>query len=228
VLARLFAHDASASATRRWAWEVARSLVPSDGGAGAWNQALMELGATVCTPREPRCGACPLSSACAARARGLVAALPRAKPRSEPVEVELAIAVAARGGALLMEQRPPRGRMASMWQFPTAEVAPDGRAASGLFPRELPRAGGRPLASEGEPLGEIRHTITRHRIRARVFAAAIPRGEVAPPLAWVSRQRAGRLALTGMTRKILRSGMLDTGPASRRSSPSLLAPMSRR
>src|SRR5262249_6632238 len=78
VLARLLAWraDLNAPATRARLWEAAGRLVPPQGGAGAFNQAMMELGATVCTPRAPSCLLCPLSADCRARAEGLQDAVP--------------------------------------------------------------------------------------------------------------------------------------------------------
>lgn len=200
VLARLFAHDASYDDTLRWAWDVARELVPPSGGAGAWNQALMELGATVCTPREPLCLLCPVRELCEARKQGRERELPRAKKRNASVAVELETLVVARASSLLLEQRPASGRMASMWQFPTRE-----RGSLGLFPSAF---AGRVRRTSDRALGEIAHTITHHRIRVFVHAGELVQ-RADPPLCWIERDRLGELALTGMARKILRAKLAD-------------------
>jgi A/G-specific adenine glycosylase len=209
VLSRWFAHDDDYEKAQRWAWTIARELVPREGGAGAWNQALMELGATVCTPREPRCSLCPVHELCEARKRGLERELPRAKKRNASVAVELEALVIARGSALLLEQRPSGGRMAGLWQVPTIQISPTierGDELKGLFPSAYPRG----LHRESDrALGEIAHTITHHRIRVLVHSGAAPRGELDTPLAWIERSKLADLALTGMARKILRAGLAD-------------------
>jgi len=210
VLSRWFAHDDEYEAASKWAWDVARELVPRDGGAGAWNQALMELGATVCLPREPMCSLCPVAALCEARKRGLQSELPRAKKRPRSVEVELETLVITRGDSVLLEQRPATGRMAGMWQFPTREIAAANGELAGLFESRFP---GRPVlqraSSTDAALGQIRHTITRHRIRVKIHAGRAPRAAILAPLAWIEREQLGALALTGMAKKILRAGFAD-------------------
>lgn len=200
VFARLFGLDGvrGSGPLMRACWDAARWFVVRDGDPitpASWNQALMELGALVCTPRSPRCDDCPLASVCVARELGVSAALPRPKPRRATTEVELEIYVAENEGAWLLEQRPDGGLMGGMWQFPTVETT-----GSGLFPDEL-RA---PLSSGLEPAHDliaISHGITHHRIRARVRAARFA-GSAEGPFAWVHPVAATDLALTGMARKV--------------------------
>lgn len=204
VLARRFALDGdpASGAFQRELWALAEGLVPQR-RAGDWNQALMELGATVCTPRAPRCGHCPWGAECLARARGLTEVLPRPRARPATVEVQLTIAVAERAGAVLLRRRPVGGRMAGLWEFPTREEPGSGGGASGLFPAELDL----PLVlDEGAPLGTLSHAITRHRIRARVLPAR-PAGRLRAAddaVRWIERGRLSELALTGMARKAAR------------------------
>ena len=191
--------DPSAGATLRELWARARALVP-ERGSGEWNQALMELGARVCTPTAPACEGCPLAPACVARAQARVHELPRPKARKHTVAVELEVLLARRGGSVLLERRPEEGRMAGLWQPPTIEVRRDG-PGQGLFPSVWPGGG---ILIAGRALGEVRHTITHHRIRARVRSGGLARGaRVRPPLAWFPAARLRRAALTGMARKIL-------------------------
>ena len=195
VFARWFAHEADAVATQKWAWERARELVPTGAGAGEWNQALMELGATVCTPQRPRCETCPVASSCAALACGVVARIPRPKVRPEPIDVELVAWVVERRGSILMEERPAEGRMAGLWQLPTVQVSP---ARPELFPSGL--------ALELEPgpeLGVERHAITRHRIRMVLRRGEVGRASLPERLRWIPRDEVTALPLTGMARKAL-------------------------
>ena len=200
VFCRLFGLDAPAdsAALKRELWERAEALLPRRAGPrgpGAWNQAVMELGAMLCTPREPHCMLCPLRRDCRALAEGRVARLPRPGRRAEPVDVELEVLLVVQGGRLLLVRRPPEGRMAGMWECPTRELG-----SSHLWPRTFPGTG----LVAGEELGEVRHGITRHRIKARVRAGRrTGRGRLPAGLAWYSPEAIQGLGLTGMTRKVL-------------------------
>jgi A/G-specific adenine glycosylase len=206
VFCRWFAleGDPAAGAVRRALWERAAELVPVGGGAGDWNQALMELGATVCLPRAPRCGECPVAEPCAARAEGRQEELPQLRPRRAPVEVALEVALCRRGGRWLLERRPEGGRMAGLLQFPTRERVPPGGEARGLFPADWPAA-----LCTSDPVGELRHSITHHRIRAEVRAGRAGFRGALPGLSWHAEEELAALQLTGMARKILRAGMLE-------------------
>ena len=199
VLARLLAwKDPQGSpALARRAWEHALALLPRNGSAldpGDWNQALMELGARVCTPRAPRCEECPLAADCFARARGLAAELPRPRSRHAPVAVRLEIALIVDAARVLVVRRPVGGRMAGMFELPTRELVP-AAARARLWPADGAWA-------SGAPLGEIGHTITHHRIRATVVAAAEPGAPLAEAR-WVPMAELDVLALIGLARKAL-------------------------
>ena len=217
VFSRLFALDGAPDTApqRERLWSIAARLVP-DRGAGEWNQALMELGALVCLPRAPACGRCPLATRCRALAQGRVEELPHRGQRAEPIAVEAVVLVVRRGERWLLERRPARGRMAGLWQMPTIE----GRRSGGaLFPRRPPAS-----IRTGGKLCEVRHTITRHRIRAVLRRGTLASGRLAAPLAWVSGRDLDSLPLTGMTRKcltaILAAQPTASGAASLRSKSS--------
>ncbi len=200
VFARLFGMEGvrASGPLGRACWAAASFFVERLEGAvrpSVWNQALMELGALVCTPRAPRCDECPLAEECVAKARGTAVGIPRPKPRRASTEVELEVYVIERGGRWLLEQRPEGGLMGGMWQFPTVEVT-----SSGLFPEEL-GPGLAPVVEPEHDLIALTHGITHHRIRARVRSArmAASGGEGA---AWFGPEEAAELALTGMARKV--------------------------
>lgn len=199
VFARLFELEDAVGSTKltKATWALAEALVPEE-GAGEWNQAVMELGATVCTARSPRCAECPLARGCAAFESGRVDVLPRRKERKPPTEVELVVHVVRRGGDVLLERRPAEGRMAGMWQFPTTE-----RGGEELFPSALPDVGGAPPLRLGPSFGQVRHSITRYRIRAALHAAELV-AEAPEGWRWFTRAEQEEGALTGMTRKVLR------------------------
>jgi A/G-specific adenine glycosylase len=121
VLARLNAWSGAASspALKAKVEAAAARLVPA-GAAGDWNQALMDLGATVCTPRSPRCHACPVAGQCQARLLGRQDRIPAAKRATQPKVERRAFAVVEDGGRLLLVRNPQRGLLAGLWSLPGA------------------------------------------------------------------------------------------------------------
>lgn len=150
VLSRYFAleDDIAKQSTRVKIEHLAQGLIPV-GEAGAFNQALMELGATVCTPRAPHCLTCPVQVHCAGRLAGIAEALPvktKAKPpRPERRVVALVVGSGAHAGQLLIRQRPQDGLLARMWELPHAEL-PAARSANGAAGAGLPA----PAAARGK------------------------------------------------------------------------------
>lgn len=182
--------------------------------AGALNESLIELGATVCTPKSPRCPACPVRSHCRASALGLQNKIPRPKPAARQKEL-LADCIVLRdaAGRFLVERRPDAGLWARMWQAPTLETAEVGRAPA---PRHLPRL----LQLSGvrlpaEPADDFTHATTHRLVRFRVWharpTAAQPRTTsraaaahlAESSRAWKSADDIARLALSNPQRRIL-------------------------
>ncbi len=126
VLARIYriADPVDQPATRKRLWELAEQLAPGE-APGDLNQAMMELGALVCTPKGPRCMFCPASDGCGAFAAGLTDALPAASPKRKPKAVTHRVLAIERGGRFLFERRPETGLWSNMWQLPTAENGDD-------------------------------------------------------------------------------------------------------
>lgn len=115
--------------TKARLWELADAAVPEK-SAGDFNQALMELGALVCTPKQPSCDACPLAGECEALSRGIVAQLPVRNARKKPKPVDHHIVAIEKAGKYLIEQRPDTGLWSRMWQLPTWEHLPDAKASA--------------------------------------------------------------------------------------------------
>ncbi len=153
---------------------------------GAFNQALMELGATVCLPRAPRCGECPLAAVCQARREGRQRQLPVKLSRTQPVNIAMAVAVIERRGRLLLWQRTADSqRLAGFWELPSPEQLPD-------------------LLGTAE-IGTFRHTITHHHYRVTVCVARFALNErVALPLRWIPIATLPKLPLSTTARKALR------------------------
>jgi A/G-specific adenine glycosylase len=171
-------------------WAAARRLVEASAVPGDLNQALMELGATICTPAAPACGACPLSGACAARARGLQAAIPKVPRRRQPVRQRSRLAIIRREGRLLMRRREGTGLMDGLWEFP--EVAAAGAAPDGA-----------PGIAAGRRLATVTHSITHRRLEVQIHEGRLlgePRG---PAYRWVTPGAARRLPASSLVHKTL-------------------------
>ncbi len=107
---------------QKFAWERAESLVDAARSPGNFNEGLMELGALVCTPRNPKCEVCPLKSRCIAFERGVQDSIPaRAVKQAKPTVHHTAVIVRTSGGMFLVEQRAAKGLWAKLWQAPTLE-----------------------------------------------------------------------------------------------------------
>jgi A/G-specific adenine glycosylase len=152
---------------------------------GAFNQALMELGATVCLPKKPLCPACPLESRCAARAEGTAARLPVKPRKTAPVRIEGALLVVRKGRHVLL-RRGEKGaaRMAGFWGLPAPEDLPGARL--------------------GVSFGEFRHTITCHHYTLRVHAAQIRGQGRGAEFGWFDPAELGGIPLSTTARKALR------------------------
>lgn len=123
VFSRLYAieEEINAAATKGKIRSCLQEMMPQD-QPGDFNQALMDLGAGICIPKVPRCPECPLNSCCMAFLEGRQRELPRKAAKKAPRQVVLAVAVLQRAdGAFLLQQRPTRGLLAGMWEFPSGE-----------------------------------------------------------------------------------------------------------
>ena len=206
VLARWLGlrEDVAAASTRRRLWQEAAAL--ADGpDPGALNQALMELGATVCTPRAPRCDTCPLARDCDARRAGDAESLPHKPRRTRVREVEAVAAFVLRRGRALAVRRPDTGLLARMWELPGGDVAA-GEPASDAIARTLAERVGLRVA-DARPLGQVEHGFTHIALRLHVFHCRVAAGRVRlrGPAAhlWLAPQALRALPQGGPTRKAL-------------------------
>lgn len=160
VLCRLDAvkADPREPRTRPRLWRRAEQILPRL-RVGDFNSALMELGATVCTPRNPRCLLCPVRTHCHAFAVGIQQTIPAARTaKARPLERRYTFCI-GQNGTWLIEQRPASGRWAGMWQFITV---PEHRGTGQTSPMPLP-------VDSVECLGSISHDLTHRRYRFDVF-----------------------------------------------------------
>ena len=179
VLARLraVADDVTKAATHRRLRAIAAELLPP-GRAGAFNEALMDLGASVCTPRAPRCAECPWESDCEARVQGRAASLPVHPPRRALPHYDVTAAVIQHDGRLLIAQRRPDAMLGGLWEFPGGKCEP-GESLADCLRRELREE----LAIEvgvGECMAVIPHGYTHFRITLHAFQCRLLAGEPQP------------------------------------------------
>lgn len=181
VLSRLTADgsDIADPAVKRAAGETVRGIIP-EGRAGAFNQALMELGATVCAPNgPPACGRCPLAGLCTAHARGNETDYPvKAAKKARRVE-ERTVLVLVRDELLALRRRPGRGLLAGLWELPNlpgtldASGAVEAARALGLAPLRV------------EPLGPAKHIFTHIEWHMTGYRAVVEEARAGEGLEWI-------------------------------------------
>jgi A/G-specific adenine glycosylase len=173
---------------------------------GDFAQAVMELGATVCTPRRPRCDGCPLARSCQGRAAGLTEELPRKRARPTRPTLRVVCACVTDGTRVLLERRAP-GLLAGTWSLPDdgGRVAADG-ARPATIARRLARDAGVRAASVAYR-GSVRHVFTHRDVTAEVFRvdAAAP-GERTETRRWVPLGGLGALGVSSFTKKTVALG----------------------
>ena len=183
-------------------WAAAERLVPA-GEAGDWNQALMELGATVCTPAHPRCLICPVRPSCVGV--GDPERYPQKEPRPEVPTAQAVAAVATRDGALLLARRPEMGLLAGLWEPPMGE----GTDVGAMLGRRLGL-----VVVEAAEVGRVTHVFSHLRLQVTVHTATVA-GDAAArdyqDVRWVSRSAADGMALSTLARKLLRAGLFSPG-----------------
>ncbi|MRX50909.1 A/G-specific adenine glycosylase [Paracoccus sp. S-4012] len=156
VVARLYAVETPLPGARRELARLAEGLTP-EARPGDFAQAMMDLGATICTPRSPACGVCPLSGPCRARAAGIAAELPARMPRAPKPKREGIAWVAFDRRRVLLERRPPKGLLGGTLAFPS----------SGWDGSDQPP----PLAADWREAGRVRHVFTHFELDMAVHVA---------------------------------------------------------
>lgn len=189
VLARLFNVDIPARSREgeKRLWSLAEEHLPP-GQAGDYNQAWMDLGASICLPKNPRCSLCPLQTYCQAFAAGVQEERPVLPAKQKTPHYTVTAAIIQRGQKILLAQRPPEGLLGGLWEFP------GGKQETGeSLPQALKREIEEELACQievGTSFGVYKHAFTHFKITLHAFLCKLSRGEPYPveasQIVWVT------------------------------------------
>jgi A/G-specific adenine glycosylase len=205
VLARLFAIGERLDTARGKARLYAMACMHMPHGrAGDFNQALMDLGATVCLPRNPRCGLCPMAAHCQARRKRAQLRYPKSMPRHPIPHRSLGAVVVSRRGRFLLVRRQPHGLLGGLWEFPNADWNGRRAAPGALDPQFvaalIDRYGIKVL--RGSHIGTVRHTYSHFRVTVHALACVSRPVREADSYRWVRAQDLVRYPMGRVDRQI--------------------------
>jgi len=200
VISRLYAIETPLPDAKIEIAARAAELMPQ-ARAGDYAQAMMDLGATVCTPRNPSCVICPLMNGCRGRALGIAAELPRRRPKADkPTRRGLAFVLMRKDGAVLLRKRPAKGLLGGMDEVPSSAWR-EGKLSIADALKEAP------VPANWKVLeGGIRHTFTHFHLElaiARAIAATSGLARLAPGTDWVTVDKMTERALPTVMRKVI-------------------------
>jgi len=205
VIARLFKVETPLPAAKPELRRLGEALVPAR-RPGDFAQAMMDLGATICSPRKPACALCPWRDACRAFADGTQEDLPRrAAKAARPQRAGIAFWTVDGRGAVLLRRRPPQGLLGGMMEFPSTEWA-------ATAPARQAALAAAPVAADWRALpGQVRHVFTHFELTLAVWAGSV-RGQGDPEAGlWVTPDRFGDHALPSLMRKVARHALAKAG-----------------
>jgi A/G-specific adenine glycosylase len=216
VLSRVFGSrlDPRQGEGQKWVWQTAEAVLPKK-RIGDFNQALMELGALVCTPANPKCGECPLNKVCVANLEGLQEVIPPPKARKELVTVREVCVVLRRNGRVLLGQRPPTAdRWANMWELPRG-VVNEGETVQAAAIRLTAMLLGATAKLVGE-LASVRHGVTRFDItltavEVKTWKRVFGSGGFYTAWRWVDAAEAEEYPMSTSMRKVVTTVLANPG-----------------
>lgn len=198
-VARVFArwfnlHEpVDAPATKKQLWQIAQQWIAKQKSntrhPGDLNQSLMELGATVCTPKSPKCLMCPVRDHCQAHASGTVDQLPKTLPKRKPTQVIHQVFAIHRNGQFFLRQRPDTGLWSNMWELPTHELNPSNKAKQRKTKQNITKQSSPPdptwlhqtfnlKITSPELVSHFKHQTTHRTIRFELYLAQVESGRL--------------------------------------------------
>jgi len=212
VFSRLYCIEGNSSSpmVKRQIKELVERDIPVD-YPGDFNQALMDLGATICIPRVPRCPLCPLEKHCIAKRKNLQQQLPVKTKKTAPVPVRLIAGVLQEGEFFLLRRRPAKGLLAGMWEFPAIEIqaGADGMA---LFPKAFFHETGQEIEL-GTLLFQCTHTFSHRKWDISFYYCTGSPGMIpaASHIHWVNREDWEKISFAGPHRKMAEHLLVGRG-----------------
>ena len=207
VLSRIFDVKVPARSTEgeNILWNLAEKYLPP-GQAGVYNQALMDLGATICTPRDPDCGSCPVSAFCLAYKLGVQEERPVKLPRKKVPHHTVTAAVIQRDGCVLLAQRHNDRLLGGLWEFPGGTMEERDADLNACLEREIEEELG-VMIKVGIPFGKYNHAYTHFKITLHAFLCELSPGAEPQPLAsqavkWVPIDNLGEFPMGKVDRLI--------------------------
>ena len=216
VLCRYFGirQDPRGVQIQRKLWGLSSKLVPQE-KPGDFNQALMELGALLCTPNDPQCPGCPLYADCRARKQGLQEEIPRPRPELVRKHIYYLCGILERNGSVLLARRPLSGLLPGLWEFPGGERGAGESEAEGLARRFRERLGIE--VQPGRLRAEIQQTLSHRELEIRAFACRRTGGRLRPrwytETGWFPKEDLHRMGLTAGMSKLARKLFLPMAAA---------------
>jgi A/G-specific adenine glycosylase len=204
VLSRLYTLDGK---NKELIWELQEKLIPK-GAARFFNQSLMELGALVCLPREPRCGMCPVKKHCKAFALGKTGEFPAPKDRKKTVRVDAGAVILEKSGRFFLHRRPEGAIMGGLWEFPEWKVGRDEKLPLKTVLEKTRLRAKKELGitfPELEHVGAIRRAYTNHQEKLQVFRTTLKNHsslKSAWPHAWATKAQFKKYPFTSAHSKI--------------------------
>lgn len=218
VLSRVFRieHESKSSAMRKHVQQRADELIPAH-APGAFNEAMMELGATVCTPRAPKCDRCPLSSVCLSHADGEPELYPHSTPKAAVPHHQISVGLIIEDGHILIQRRPDDAMLGGLWEFPGGKQL-EAESLIETCRREVREETGLEVVVD-EKVCAIRHAYSHFRITLHVYRCRIVGGALADndsiPRIWARIQDLDRYAFPRANRRVLEILQADADASDR-------------
>ncbi len=208
VFARLFDMESPVKEkeSQKRIWETARALIPA-GKARDFNQALMELGALICLPRNPLCSECPVNSSCESRRKGTVEARPVMGKRKSLQAIEVALGLLLRQGKVFIQKRPPGGLMPHLWEFPGGKVE-EGETPEAALVREFREELELDICGL-DKIARLRHNYTSFKVTLHAYFCTLKDSTQQPVIRtavdarWVTPEALQDFAFPAANRKLI-------------------------
>lgn len=214
VLCRAFdvTEDPSRPLVRRFLWQLAGDLLPR-GRAGDFNQALMDLGASICTPRSPQCGSCPWRGFCRAYRQGNQDERPLRPARRLKPHYDIAVGVIEKDGCVLIARRPAKGLLGGLWEFPGGKIEA-GETAEQALSREVWEELGIEVTA-ANPFMVVEHAYTHFKVTLHVmrcrYRAGTPQCRACDDWRWEQTDKLGHYAFPAANQRIIAALQADRG-----------------